>query len=331
MADSKKAGFVDLLDGTFSLISKTWMTSLILGAVLFIPPALLFGWAYGSLFDAVTSAAVMGEGDYITMLRSLGFAYLWIVIAALAQGIVFLFVRACVTDHAARAVRGEQTNTLSVFVHVITRRYAPLLGQRVLQTLILAITVVGVSLVAGLGIGVFAALGLTVPAVLAGTVLGTAGICLVTWLAVRFMVTLESLVIDGTRIEQSIDHSMALVRHRWWRVFGCTLLFGLMVSFASSLVGTPIVFFSTIRQLIQALQEITRDASGSRNFNAIFLRTLAGLGRRLGILQYVHSLLAAFVTPVFMTLLFLRLKKEATPGPAAAPIDVMALPTESTP
>ena len=89
-----------------------------------------------------------------------------------------------------------------------------------------------------------------------------------------------------------------------------------MVSFASSLIGTPIVFFSTIRQLIQALQEIMRDTSGSQDFNAAFLRMLTGLGRRLGILQYVESLMAAFVTPVFMTLLFVRLKKEAGPEPA---------------
>ena len=52
-----------------------------------------------------------------------------------------------------------------------------------------------------------------------------------------------------------------------------------------------------------------RETSGSQDFNAVFLRMLAGVGRRHGIFQYVESLLAAFVTPVFMTLLFvLRLK-----------------------
>jgi hypothetical protein len=81
--------------------------------------------------------------------------------------------------------------------------------------LILSITLGGVSIAVGIGIGIFAALKLFVPAVVVGAVLGLAGLGLVIWLSVRFMVTLESLVIDGTRIEQSIDHSMALVRRRW--------------------------------------------------------------------------------------------------------------------
>jgi len=324
VADSKKEGFVDLLDRTFSLISKTWMTSLTLGAVLFIPTSVMFGWAYGSLFDAVRGTAGMGEGDNISVLKSLGFGYLWIVLAALAQALVFLFVRACVTDHAARAARGEQVKTVDVVVRVITRRYAPLLGQRLLQALILSITLGGVSLVVGIGVGIFAGLKLIVPAAIVGAVLGLAGLCLLIWLSVRFMVTLESMVIDGTRIEQSIDQSMVLVRHRWWRVFGYTLLFGLMVSFASSLIGTPIVFFSTIRQFIRTLQEIMRDTSGSQDFNAVFLRILGGLGRRLGILQYVQSLMAAFVAPVFMTLLFLRLKAEAEPEPAPPAVSAPA-------
>ncbi len=321
MAD-KKGGFVDLLDGTFSLISKTWTTSLILGALLFIPTSIFFGWAYGALFDAIKGIAGMGEEDYGhgPVLATLGIGYLWIALAALAQGLVYLFVRACVTEHAARAARGEPADTARGVIHVIARSYAPLLGQRVIQIMIFAITVAGGAFLSSAASAIATALHATVLAVVLAFVFGLAGVVVAIWISVRYMVTLESLVIDGTGIEQSFDASMDLVRRRWWRVFGYTLLFGLIVDFAASLIGTPIVFFSTIRQLVQGLQELLRDTTGSQDFNAVFLRLLSGLGRRLGVLQYVQSLIAAFVAPVFMTLLFLDLKKKTTE--AAAPLDV---------
>jgi len=319
VAEAKKGDFADLLDGTFTMISRTWMTSLILGGVLFIPTAFLFGWAYSAFFDSIKEmAGGMARENPTSGLLAFGLGYLWILLAALAQGLVFLFVRACVTEHTARAVRGEATNTFSVAAHVIRNKYAQLLGQRVLQMIIVSITLSAVVLIVSLAIGALLAIKLTGLAILAGILFSLAGLAVVIWLSVSYRVTLESLVIDGTRIEQSLDHSLALVRPRWWRVFGYTLLFGLMVSFASSLIGTPIMFFATIRQFIHALEALVRESSGPRSFNQVFLRLMAGLGRRLGILQYVQGLISAFVTPVFMTLLFLELKKPPAPQPAAA-------------
>ena len=39
------------------------------------------------------------------------------------------------------------------------------------------------------------------------------------------------------------------------------------------------------------------------------MKLLAGMGRKLGLMAYLQSLLAGFVSPVFMTLLFFALKK----------------------
>ncbi|MGO9411148.1 MAG: hypothetical protein ACLQCB_10400 [Spirochaetia bacterium] len=323
MADGKKGTFADLLDGTWNLVSRTWMTSLVLGGVLFIPSAYLFGWAYGAFMDGFKGIAEMGRQDPATLLSTLGIAYLWIFLAALVQGVLFLFVRACVTEHSARAVRGEPANTFTIALHVMTHTYLRLLGQRILQMVILSITFGAAVLITSVAAGILASLHLIALAVLAGCLLGLAGLGVSIWIAIRYTVTLESMVVDGTGIDQSFDQSMALVRRRWWRVFGYTLLFGLMVSFASTLIGTPIMFFSTIRQFMHALESVLRDASGPRSANAVFMQLLVGLGRRLGILQYIQSLIAGFVTPVFMTLLFLELKR---PEPEPAPLPQEALP-----
>jgi hypothetical protein len=322
VADAKKGVFVELLDGTFSLMSRTWMTSLILGGILFIPSAFVLGWAYGAFFDSFKNIGEMTE-DPTSMLATLGIAYLWIFVAALVQGLLFLFVRACVTEHSARAVRGEPADTFSVARHVISKRYLPLLGQRVIQMLILSITFSGAVLITSVVVAILIAIKLEVLGILLGVIIGLAGLGVVIWLTVRYMVTLESMVVDGSGIDQAFDQSMSLVKHRWWRVFGYTLLFGLMVSFAASLIGTPIVFFSTIRPFMRALEEMLKEPSGSQGFNHVFFQLFTGLGRRLGILQYIESLMISFVTPVFMTLLFFELKKprEPVPQPEAAASD----------
>ncbi len=314
MADGKKGVFVDLLDGTFNLISRTWMTSLILGGVLFIPAAFLYGWAFGQFMDAFKNIGGMAENP-TSLLATLGLAYAWIFAAALVQGLLFLFVRACVTEHSARVIRGEPASTFSIALHVIRKRYLPLLGQRVLQLIILSITFSAAVLITGVVVGVLVAINLTWLAILLGCILGLAGTGVVIWLAVRYTVTLEAMVIDDAGIDRSFDLSMDLVKHRWWRVLGYTLLFGLMVSFAASIIGTPIVFFSTIRPFMRMLGEMLKESSTPQSFNSVLFQLMSGFGRRLGILEYIQGLIVSFVTPVFMTLLFFQLKKPREPEP----------------
>ena len=327
VADMKKGFFTDLLDGTFTLISRTWLTSLLVGGVLFIPTSILFGWAYDAFLPAMESLGKSAQNLQSSVLIAFGLSYLWLLLAVLAQGFVYLFVRACVTEHASRAVRGEPASTFSVMRDVITRKYGKLIGLRVLQLAILGIVFAAACAVGGVAAAIFGGLlKSTALAALLSMLLVLGGLIVVIWLAVRYTVTLESLVIDGTGIDQSIDASMALVRHRWWRVFGYTLLFSLMVSFASSLIATPVMFFSNIRQFIHVMERLLRETSGSRSFNSMFRDLLVGMGRRLAILQYVQSVLGCFVSPVFMTLLFLELKKRPVPEPQPADVSVTPQP-----
>ena len=317
MAPHGGLSFAGLLDRTFSAISRTWTTSLALGAVLLIPSSILFGFAYGKFLDVLKDLGSLTPSAGAASLVPFGLAYLWIVLAVLAHGVVFLFVRACVTEHTARSLRGESPRTLEIAAHVISRLYGPLLGQRLLQAAIIVLTVGGVSLVVGVVIGILAAVKAALLAAVLGGLLMIAGMCVVMWISIRYSVTLEAMVVDGSGIERSLDRSMELVKGRWWRVFGYTLLFGLMVSFASSLVATPIMFFSTLRQFIHNLQAVLQQAPDPRQLNRTLLLLFSGMGRRLGILQYVQGLASAFVTPVFMTLLFLDLKEPRQPPTGA--------------
>ncbi|MGA2477126.1 MAG: hypothetical protein ABSG63_00060 [Spirochaetia bacterium] len=309
MAEVKKGMLADLLDETFHIMGRTWPTSLLLGAVLFFPTSWFFGWAYGRFFDALARLAQNAGAEPTSTLVLFGTAYLWILLAALLQALVLLFVRACVTAHAALAVRNVPASPLTIMVEIALSTYPRLLGQRILQGAILVITLTAGMLLTGVAVGVAAALKATALAIVLGIILGIASIGAYVWALVRFSLTLESLVIDGMKIEPSLDQSALLIRGAWWRVFGCILLFGLMVSFASSILATPILFFASIRQYGELLRSLLQESSGEGSFNATLLRLLAGMGRKLGLMAYLQSLLSALVSPVFMTMLFFAMKK----------------------
>ena len=319
VAEVKKGMFVDLLDGSFHIMGRTWPTSLLLGAILFFPTSWFFGWAYGRFFDVLANVARGSAEDPLGTLALFGKAYFWIILAALAQGLVLLFVRACVTAHAALAVRGKEATPFTIIPEVARTKFLRLLGQRVLQTAILGITLAAGMTLAGAAVGVAIALKAMALAIVLGTILGIGSAAVYLWATVRFSLTLESLVINDAKIEESLDQSALLIRGDWWRVLGCILLFGLMVSFASSIIATPVLFFSSIRQYGEFLRSLLQEKSGNADLNVSLMKLLAGMGRKLGLMAYLQSLLAGFVSPVFMTLLFFALKKrrKSSKRPAA--------------
>jgi hypothetical protein len=328
VAEVKKGMIADLLDETFHIMGRTWPTSLLLGAVLFFPTSWFFGWAYGRFFNALAPMVQGATEDPTAMLTVFGMAYLWILLAALAQALVLLFVRACVTAHAALAVRDVPASPFTIMAEIVRSTYPRLLGQRVLQGAILVITLTAGMTLTGVAVGVAIALKAMVLAVVLGVVLGIGSIGVYVWALVRFSLTLESLVIDGTRIEQSLDQSALLIRGAWWKVFGIILLFGLMLNFASSIIATPILFFSSIRQYAELLRSLLQEGPADGGFNATLLKILGGMGRKLGLMAYLQSLLSALVSPVFMAMLFFAMKKRREPPVQEATLSAPPAPAE---
>ena len=296
----------DLFDGTFRLLPRTWVVSVACGGVLFIPGALLYGWSFGRIFDLF--GALASESDPLAPLLSLGLAYLWIVVAGLVQGFAMLFVRACVTEQTARAVRGETTPLPAVLRQVFFHRFGRLIGQRALQYAILGVTAGVAAFVLGATIGAGRLFDTPLVPVLIGVLLALGAAGVVTWFSVRWSVTLEAVVIEDVKIEESLDRSSFLVQGAWWRVFGFVILLSLMVSFAVSLVATPLVFFATIRSYARFLSGLLNGSDSTEDLPALLQSLFSGMGARLAILMYLQSIFAVLVTPVFMTLLFLGLR-----------------------
>jgi hypothetical protein len=239
-----------------------------------------------------------------------------------------------VTRQAAGAVRGRGASVPAVAARIFRQDGARLVGQRVLQGLVyagvIAAAAIVMAVVTAIG-GVFGrASGAPGPglALFLVLLLYIAGIAAWAWLWVRFSLTLESVVIDGSRAGQSFGLSASLVRGSWSRVFGYRLLFGIMLGFAASLVATPIVFFATIRAYARYLSEMVQGTADSGSLADMFRAMGSGLPVRLAVFLCLQSLLKAFFMPVFMTLLYFEMKRRKAEQPGQAPA---ALPEPPAP
>jgi hypothetical protein len=317
--------FAGLIDGTFGLLRQTWKTTLLCGGIAFLPAAALYGWAYGRLFAAMAGAWV-DVADAPFPLAEMAGPFLAILLAAVLQGLSVLFVRSCVTAQAAGAVRGRGASVPAIAARVLRQDSVRLVGQRVLQGLVYvgvfaaAVVVMAIAVAVSGGFKEFS--GTSWGALALFVLCYIAGIAVWVWLWVRFSLTLESVVIDGSKARQSFSLSVSLVRGSWWRVFGYRLLFGIMLGFAGSLVATPIVFFVTIRAYARYLSEMVQGTADAGSLVDMFRTMGSGLPVRLAIFLYLQSLLKAFFAPVFMTLLYFAMKErksEASRWSAAEP------------
>jgi hypothetical protein len=87
-----------------------------------------------------------------------------------------------------------------------------------------AIGLVTVFMLAGPGLGVLVLLGFVV---------------LTAWLWTMFALATPALVLEGIGIGQAFGRSRQLVRGSWWRIFGITLLVGVMAAVFAFVVVLP--------------------------------------------------------------------------------------------
>jgi len=327
------ASLPDLLDGTFHMIGRTWKTTLILGGGLFAPAAWLTGLSYSRLFHSYTrllSSAGRPGSDLKQMFLSLAGTYAWLIAGSAVIGLVTLFVRACLILHTWHAVNGRSPRLGELVLTVLRGRMLRLIAQRLLILAILAAVWFTIAVLAGAAAGISAAAGSIVAAAIVASVL-TVGACAVSvWLAVRFSLTREAMVIDALGVDDSLEESSRVVSHSWWRVFGLLLLITLIVSFAASLVSAPIVVFSFLPAYIRLYQALLSGTLRSSAWLTTFFEAFSHMGWKLGLGTYMSCLISAFVLPGFMTLLFLDLKTRAGSAGAEPPA-LSEAPTEALP
>ncbi len=77
--------------------------------------------------------------------------------------------------------------------------------------------------------------------VIAGFLLGVPALCALVWFWVVSELAIPSLMLEGSKGTKALLRASRLVRHLWWRSFGCMVLVSLIVGVLTSVVAGVIV------------------------------------------------------------------------------------------
>jgi len=142
------------------------------------------------------------------------------------------------------------------------------------------------------------------------------------WVFLSFSFAPFHIVMEDMKAWASIKASVKLVRKHWWRYFGLTLLFSLVLSFALSMITSPLFFLGIMPSFSNILSYSTMNSSVDEVEMLLAMVESLQSGSFVVVISLV-SLIQSFVQLVFMTLFrtffFTDLKikkKEWTPGEA---------------
>ncbi|MEV0022294.1 hypothetical protein AB0H45_08690 [Streptomyces atroolivaceus] len=241
-------GLGDVLGGAFSTMGRYWKQLFGMAAVLYGGAALLMATAV-----AVAHSAVSGHLERVVSLdydesassadivplvtAGSALALLGIVIMAIVSGLMY----AAVPTVLQEAVLGRPIAFAAVWRRAWSR-VVPVIGALILTALFAVVPVLLlmaafvamiVSLVtmdSGSGAGVAVSLGV-VGALITGP--------LAVWLWIKVCLAPAVVVFERQRPVAALRRSSQLVRGDWWRIFGITLLAGLMAAVAGYVIQMP--------------------------------------------------------------------------------------------
>jgi hypothetical protein len=91
-----------------------------------------------------------------------------------------------------------------------------------------------------------AAAHVTAGAVLVGVVGFIAALLMTIWISVRLTIAVPAVVLEGARPVAALRRSWQLVGGSWWRVFGITLLAGIVVAIIGGILQIPFTIVGLI-------------------------------------------------------------------------------------
>ncbi|MFC8589887.1 hypothetical protein [Streptomyces atroolivaceus] len=241
-------GLGDVLGGAFSTMGRYWKQLFGMAAVLYGGAALLMATAVAVAYSAVSGHLERvvsldydesaSSADIVPLVTAgSALALLGIVIMAIVSGLMY----AAVPTVLQEAVLGRPIAFAAVWRRAWSRVF-PVIGALVLTALFAVVPVLLlmaafvamiVSLVtmdSGSSAGVAVSLGV-VGALITGP--------LAVWLWIKVCLAPAVVVFERQRPVAALRRSSQLVRGDWWRIFGITLLAGLMAAVAGYVIQMP--------------------------------------------------------------------------------------------
>ncbi len=293
----------DIFDRWFKLIGATWLRSLILSAILLGPAAIIFAIAIDNGFDEILrmTGQTVDEFDPEKMYSLVGFL-VWftmgmlIFLAGTVAATVSITITGC-SEMSDRPISWQDAlrTTFSL-------RLARVFGMYILEFLGfgLLIAVPYALLIAGIAVESLL-LGL------AGGILIFPALAGVTYLVVGIAFSVPAIAWEETAIIEGFRRSWALVRGNWWRTLGILIVMSLVVSFAISIIMTPL-YIVALWGFFQSYFEMLGSLGNGEPDPAIARDMLASFGFAFGVVNAVSSIAQVMVAPLYMVVMYFDLR-----------------------
>jgi hypothetical protein len=145
--------------------------------------------------------------------------------------------------------------------------------------------------------------------------LGVAAMVISIWIFISLIFAPYAVVFDRTGIIDGMRTSFALVRGNWWRLFGISLLIGIMISFVAGLLSTPIAGAFTIPFVSDIAQLALESERMSDELILSAFEDMGIVGVGVALATIIQQLVMLLFVPVFYSLFYIDVKmrhREAT-------------------
>lgn len=288
----------DVFDRWFKLIGASWLRNLILAAILLGPAALVFAVSLDLGFGQILIMDEYDPRNLATVWNFLG----WISLGSVIFLIGTVAATVAITITGCAEMSGRPMAWQEALRTTFSLRLARVFGMYLLEF-------AGFGFLIGIPyallIGGIAAESL--PLGFAGGILIIVSIVAVIYLVINFAFTVPAIAWEQSAVIDGFKRSWTLVGGNWWRVFGILVLMSLVVSFAVSLVMTPL-YIVVLWDFFQAYFELFSSLGGGEPDPQIARNMLSSFGFGFGLVNAIASIIQIIVTPLYTVVLYFDLR-----------------------
>ena len=233
-------GVGEILDGAFASIRRNPKAILGLAAVVMTVSAVISAVITRTLLN-LGSINLPSQGQQLTPAQATHLIGRFAAVALPAFGLTVLLtyivqaiLAGLLAPIIARGVGGQQISAADAW-----RATRPRLPSLLLAALLVLLAGLGPLLIVGLIAGVAALAGAPAPVYAVIVLLGLVALVLTIWFSTMLSLVTPVVVLENAKPGRALARSWRLVNRSFWRVFGITLLAGLIVAIAGGILQLP--------------------------------------------------------------------------------------------
>jgi hypothetical protein len=240
-------GVGEILDGAFASIRRNPKAILGLAAVVMTISAVISATITRTLLN-LGGLNLPTPGQQLTPAQATHLVGRIVAVVVPAFGLALLLtfivqaiLAGLLAPIIARAVSGQQISASDAW-----RATRPRLPSLLLATLLVLLAGFGPLLIVGLIVGVAFVAGAPAAVYAVLALLGLVALVLTIWFSTMLSVVTPVVVLENESPGRALARSWRLVTRSFWRVFGITLLAGLIVAIAGGILQLPFTFLGAV-------------------------------------------------------------------------------------